>query len=106
VFLGCIVSGRRFVDQGTPAHIVNTGSETSLGMVAPNVGMYMATKHAVLALSDTLRNELPDQVGVSILCPGSLSSDIQTSSRTVTSATVGRCRVLHPRGVPARSRAG
>jgi NAD(P)-dependent dehydrogenase (short-subunit alcohol dehydrogenase family) len=81
VFLGCRVFGPRFVDQGTPAHIVNTGSETSMGLVGPNVGMYMATKHAVLALSDTLRTELPDHVGVSILCPGSVSTDIQMSTR-------------------------
>ncbi|MET0895958.1 MAG: SDR family NAD(P)-dependent oxidoreductase, partial [Acidimicrobiia bacterium] len=81
VFFGCQVFGRRFVEQGTPAHIVNTGSENSLGMPHTNAAMYTATKHAVLALSDVLRNELPDFIGVSILCPGVVASDLQTATR-------------------------
>ena len=70
VWYGCAVFGRRFRDQATPAWIVNTGSEHSLGVPHLQAGFYTATKHAVLALSDVLRRELPDSIGVSILCPG------------------------------------
>jgi short-subunit dehydrogenase len=62
--------GRRFVEQGTPARIVTTGSEHSFGVPHALNGPYTASKHAVLALSDVLRRELPDHVGVSVLCPG------------------------------------
>jgi NAD(P)-dependent dehydrogenase (short-subunit alcohol dehydrogenase family) len=81
VFLGCKIFGRRFVEQGSPAHIVNTGSENSLGMAHTNAAIYTASKHAVLALSDVLRNELPEFIGVSVLCPGIVASDLQTATR-------------------------
>jgi NAD(P)-dependent dehydrogenase (short-subunit alcohol dehydrogenase family) len=81
VVLGCAVFGRRFVDQATPAHIVNTGSENSLGVPHTNAAVYTASKHAVLGLSDVLRRELPDFVGVSILCPGIVASEIASASR-------------------------
>jgi len=81
VYHGCTVFGRRFVRQGTPAHIVNTGSEHSLGMPHVFAGLYTATKHAVLGLSDVLRRELPDFIGVSVLCPGVVRTEIWNSAR-------------------------
>ncbi len=60
----------RFIASGSPAWIVNTGSEHSLGAPHTMVGIYTGTKHAVLGVSDILRRELPDHVGVSVLCPG------------------------------------
>jgi len=81
VWNGCAVFGRRFRDQGTPAWIVNTGSEHSLGMPHVQTGFYTAAKHAVLGLSDVLRNELPPHVGVSILCPGVVETDLWNATR-------------------------
>jgi NAD(P)-dependent dehydrogenase (short-subunit alcohol dehydrogenase family) len=81
VLNGCVVFGRRFLEQGTPAHIVNTGSENSLGMAHTHAAMYTASKHAVLGLSDVLRHELPEFVGVSILCPGIVPSNLQSALR-------------------------
>jgi len=78
---GCSVFGRRFCEQGTAAHICNTGSEHSLGRPHLRAGIYTATKHAVLGLSDVLRGELPDFIGVSILCPGVVKSDIWDAAR-------------------------
>ena len=80
VWYGCKSFGRRFVKQGTPAWICNTGSEHSLGRPHLQAGFYNATKHAVLGLSDVLRGELPDHVGVSILCPGVVETDFWQSS--------------------------
>jgi NAD(P)-dependent dehydrogenase (short-subunit alcohol dehydrogenase family) len=81
VWNGCSVFGRRLIDQGTPAHIVNTGSENSLGMPHTGAGLYTASKHAVLGLSDVLRNELPDHIGVSVLCPGMVATRLSASTR-------------------------
>jgi NAD(P)-dependent dehydrogenase (short-subunit alcohol dehydrogenase family) len=81
VWLGCSVFGKRFIEQGTPAHIVNTGSENSLGMPHTHAGIYTASKHAVLGLSDVLRHELPDFVKVSILCPGMVPSRLAQAVR-------------------------
>ena len=73
--------GRRFVEQGTPAYILNTGSENSVGVPHTHAAFYTASKHAVLGFSDVLRRELPDFVGVSVLCPGMVETDLATAGR-------------------------
>ncbi|MDP3937761.1 MAG: SDR family NAD(P)-dependent oxidoreductase [Deltaproteobacteria bacterium] len=75
LWYGCKAFGRRFRDQDTPAWIVNTGSEHSFGVAHLFAGFYTASKHAVLGLSDVLRRELPDHVGVSVLCPGLVDTE-------------------------------
>jgi NAD(P)-dependent dehydrogenase (short-subunit alcohol dehydrogenase family) len=79
VWHGCSVFGKRLIEQGSPAHIVNTGSENSVGV--PHVGnaLYTASKHAVLGFSDVLRRELPDFIGVSVLCPGMVATELSQS---------------------------
>ena len=72
----CQTFTRRFVEQGTPAHIVNTGSENSIASTTPFCAAYNATKHAVLGFSGILRMELPDFIKVSVLCPGVVSTGI------------------------------
>jgi NAD(P)-dependent dehydrogenase (short-subunit alcohol dehydrogenase family) len=61
---------------GGEHHIVNTASMA--GMFAPpTLGAYNATKFAVVAISETLREELAgDGIGVSVLCPGVVSTNI------------------------------
>lgn len=81
VWYGCKVFGRRFREQGTPAWIVNTGSEHSLGLPHIQAGFYTATKHAVLGLSDVLRAELPSHIGISILCPGVVKTHFWNAAR-------------------------
>jgi NAD(P)-dependent dehydrogenase (short-subunit alcohol dehydrogenase family) len=81
VWYGCSAFGKRFVEQGTPAHILNTGSENSVGVPHTHAAFYTASKHAVLGLSDVLRRELPDFVGVSVLCPGMVETALATSAR-------------------------
>ncbi len=82
VWNGCSVFVPRFREQGGPAWILNTGSEHSLGIPFPGMGLYTASKHAVLALSDVLRRELePDGIGVSILCPGAVRTQIWNAAR-------------------------
>jgi NAD(P)-dependent dehydrogenase (short-subunit alcohol dehydrogenase family) len=64
-------------------HIVNTASMAGL-TAPPLIGPYNASKHAVVAISETLRRELSDDgipVGVSVLCPGFVATNIFTSQR-------------------------
>ncbi len=64
-------------------HIINTASIAGL-VSAPSSGPYTVSKHAVVALSEVLYGELRNDsknVGVSVLCPSYVSTNIYTSSR-------------------------
>lgn len=70
-------------DPGYEGHIVNTASMAGL-LNAPNMGVYSATKHAVVSLSETLYHDLhlvTDQVTASVLCPYFVPTGIANSSR-------------------------
>lgn len=76
VWHGCKIFGKRMIEQGTPAGIYNTGSENSLFNAVPNTAGYLATKHAVLALTDSLREQMPDFIKVGLIIPGFVASDM------------------------------
>ena len=76
VVIGSKVFGKRFVQQGTPAAIYNVGSENSLFHGTPFNGAYVATKHGVLAFTHSLREELPEFIDVSLICPGFVVSEL------------------------------
>ena len=64
-------------------HVVNTSSIDGLVTVR-NAAGYVAAKHAVTALSETLYRELEEagsSVGVSVLCPGAVATGIVNSAR-------------------------
>jgi NAD(P)-dependent dehydrogenase (short-subunit alcohol dehydrogenase family) len=66
---------------GEGGHVVNTSSVAGL-LALPGLGVYSATKFAVLALSETLRAELaPEGIGVSVLCPGGVRTRIHEAGR-------------------------
>jgi NAD(P)-dependent dehydrogenase (short-subunit alcohol dehydrogenase family) len=80
VAYGVVTFGPLFVEQGE-GHIVNTASEAGL-VTTPTLGMYCATKHAVVGLSESLYHELhPQGVGVSCLCPNLVKTSIFHSER-------------------------
>jgi NAD(P)-dependent dehydrogenase (short-subunit alcohol dehydrogenase family) len=69
--------------QNAPAHIVNTASMSGLTCV-PNMALYGASKHAVVALSETLHHDLAAHgapVKVSVVCPGFVDTRIRDSAR-------------------------
>lgn len=72
-----------FIEQGE-GHVVNTASIAGL-TTAPFLGPYNATKHAVVAISETLFKDLQTTgvtgVGVSVLCPGFVRTRIAESGR-------------------------
>jgi NAD(P)-dependent dehydrogenase (short-subunit alcohol dehydrogenase family) len=64
-------------------HVVNTASLAGL-LAAPYVSPYTASKHAVVALSTSLFHELAvtgTQVGVSVVCPSFLRTEIMETDR-------------------------
>ena len=64
-------------------HIVNTASMAGL-RPGPNLGAYSVTKYGVVSLTETLFVELGQdgsQVGVTVLCPGPVHTNIGTSTR-------------------------
>ncbi len=69
--------------QGGEGHIVNTASMAGL-LSSPYLGIYNATKHAVVTMSETLFAELAlakSAVKVSVLCPGFVKTGIGESER-------------------------
>jgi NAD(P)-dependent dehydrogenase (short-subunit alcohol dehydrogenase family) len=65
-------------------HIVNTASVAGL-ISPPGMGAYNVTKHAVVALSETLHHDLRERgsaVGVSVLCPAYVPTGIADSERS------------------------
>ena len=87
VNLGGVINGIRvFVPlllEQEAAHVVNTASV--FGVFAGALGPYGISKHAVVALSETLHLQLralgAGHVGVSVLCPGAVRTRFATSAR-------------------------
>lgn len=64
-------------------HIVNTASMAGL-LTPPNMGIYNVSKHAVVALTETLYQDLKlvtDQISASVLCPYFVTTGIHQSER-------------------------
>ena len=70
-------------DPGYSGHIVNTASMAGM-LNPPNMGVYNVSKHAVVALSETLYQDLSlvtDQIHASVLCPFFVPTGINQSHR-------------------------
>jgi NAD(P)-dependent dehydrogenase (short-subunit alcohol dehydrogenase family) len=73
----------RMVARGAGGHIVNTASGAGLAATGNGV-VYSTTKYGVVGLSETLHLELaPAGIGVSVLCPGPVATDIVARSAKV-----------------------
>jgi NAD(P)-dependent dehydrogenase (short-subunit alcohol dehydrogenase family) len=79
--VNCIRSFTPQMRKQRGGHIVNTASLSGTFAV-PGLGVYTASKYAVMGISETLRQELKgDGIGVSVLCPGPVRSRIGESAR-------------------------
>ena len=70
-------------DPSYQGHIVNTASMAGL-LTPPNMGVYNVSKHAVVALTESLYQDLclvTDQVSASVLCPYFVPTGISQSGR-------------------------
>jgi NAD(P)-dependent dehydrogenase (short-subunit alcohol dehydrogenase family) len=87
VNLGGVINGvRTFMPlllEQQAGHMVNTAS--IFGVFAGTLGPYGVSKHAVVALTETLHFNLRSlgvsHVGVSVLCPGAVRTNFGTSAR-------------------------
>jgi NAD(P)-dependent dehydrogenase (short-subunit alcohol dehydrogenase family) len=82
----------RMLERGTTGHIVNTSSAAGLA-IHPNSRQagssgitYRSAKSAVIGLSEALRFDLEaggHSIGVSVLCPGLVSTNISSNSAAI-----------------------
>ena len=73
----------RMLAGGDEGHFVNTASMAGL-TTAPFMSVYDVTKHGVVALSESMYKELAlsaAPIGVSVVCPGLIDTNIMRSSR-------------------------
>jgi NAD(P)-dependent dehydrogenase (short-subunit alcohol dehydrogenase family) len=95
------------------AHVVNTSSV--FGLFAGSLGAYGASKHAVVALSESLHFQLREagsHIGVTVLCPSAVRTNFDDSARNRppaagppadAGATAQAARAdLHARSAPQR----
>ena len=84
--LGVVHGIRSFVPHlvaQNSGHVVNTASMAGVS-AGPGMAPYLASKHAVFALSDGLAAELDEAapgVHVTAICPGSMDTNIATAER-------------------------
>ena len=71
----------RMIASKERGHIVNTASMAGL-VATRGLGVYNTSKYAVVGLSETLAKDLrPYQIGVSVLCPMGVATQIRESAR-------------------------
>jgi len=88
VIWGIEIFGPLIESHGEGGQIVSTASMA--GLVAVTGPAYNVTKYGVVALSEGLRPQLAARgIGVSVLCPGFIRTDIMNSNRNVPQRLAG-----------------
>lgn len=89
VFNGIHTFGAALRERGR-GHVVNTASTAGITFSYPGAGAYTAAKHAVVSMSETLRAEMePHGIGVSVLCPGLIDTNLGRSTARLKGEPVG-----------------
>lgn len=76
VWHGCRAFAPRLIAQSGRSAIYNTGSENSLFCAMPHSAAYISAKHAVLGLTENLREDLPEHVHAGLVIPGWVHTSI------------------------------
>lgn len=72
------------IASGAQGYVLNTASITGLIVSPGGSAVYSASKHAVVAISETLAHELrPLGLHVAVLCPGSVATNITDADRNL-----------------------
>jgi NAD(P)-dependent dehydrogenase (short-subunit alcohol dehydrogenase family) len=86
--LGTIYGIKTFLpllrEHAPDGHIVNTSSIAGLDSYFLTASPYVAAKHAIVGISETLFHELAagsEEIGVSVLCPGMIDTQMPWSER-------------------------
>ena len=83
VIHGCHYFYPRMIAQGGGGHIVNTSSAAGL-VYTTGAAPYVSTKYGVVGFSETMRAEAAlHGIGVSVLCPGFVATNITKTIRVV-----------------------
>ncbi len=86
----------RMAKQPGEKHVVNTASTAALSGI-PSLGHYVASKHAVLGISETLSVEgAVYGLGCSVLCPGATNTGIVKAARNRPDAFGGKSDEFNP----------
>lgn len=94
----------RMMEAGHAGHVCLTASEHALGLQHAGNGFYTASKHGVLALGDVFRAELPDSIGISVLCPGLTATSMPDTSPAATGLPADERRSAMTRAVMAEGK--
>jgi NAD(P)-dependent dehydrogenase (short-subunit alcohol dehydrogenase family) len=76
VWNGCAAFAPRLAAQDHPSAIYNVASENALFCAMPRAAAYIASKHAVLGLTENLREDLPPHVHAGTIIPGWVATRI------------------------------
>ncbi|HEY2179818.1 MAG TPA: SDR family NAD(P)-dependent oxidoreductase, partial [Caulobacteraceae bacterium] len=99
VIWGVEIFGPLIERHGQGGHIVNTASIA--GLISGSGNAYNVTKYGVVALSEGLRVELaPRGIGVSVLCPGFIRTNILESQRNLPDRFAGELGSAPPTSGP------
>lgn len=94
---GIEIFGPLIEQHGEGGHIVSTASLA--GLISGGSTAYNVSKYGVVALSEGLRPELaPRGIGVSVLCPGFIRTQIMDSTRNLPKRFEGATRPLPTSG--------
>ncbi|MES1220817.1 MAG: SDR family NAD(P)-dependent oxidoreductase, partial [Bacteroidota bacterium] len=95
---------RLFLDmlkQNGPSYILNVGSLASF-FYLPKKQVYGATKSYIYYFSKSLHRELePDNIHVSVLCPGGMNTNLAVTLMNKTGNLLSRLSVMNPENVVA-----
>jgi NAD(P)-dependent dehydrogenase (short-subunit alcohol dehydrogenase family) len=79
---GTRIFGRRMMAEPGRGWICNTASQAGICARDPLLAFYTATKHGIVGFTDALRNEVGDQLGLSVLCPAVVATDMWQAGMT------------------------
>lgn len=89
-FIGVSTFFPRFRSRGRRAHILNTASMVGMVPMA-RASAYCSSKYASIGFSMVLREELAaTEIGVSVLCPGTVATRIVTTAAEGEAALLGQ----------------
>jgi len=97
IFLGMRTFTPGMIERGRGGHVVNTASMAGF-LAPPGLAVYAATKFAAVGLSESAAAELaPHGIGLSILCPGGVQSNLVETTAAL------RAKLVPTSGGPAEA---
>ena len=82
-----------------PSHILNVGSLSSY-FILPKKQVYAATKSFIYFFTKCLRKEFnQNEISISVICPGSMNTNISVIRLLKTSGWISRSSVMNPEDV-------